>query len=76
MRVQPRVYQPSPEVFLPSIPEEQPPSSRDLFRLAVPVCPSAGEWARGLWARIDWVAVASAAFVYTIAFVAWLYLAK
>jgi hypothetical protein len=79
MRLQLHVHTGSPEGFIPQLAESvfverrQAANAQDQFRLAAEtVAPTSKSW----FARIDWTAVGAAAFVYAIAFAAWLYLAK
>jgi hypothetical protein len=76
MSPQLNVHSAAPPEFLPALAEISRPQRResDMFKLApametkVPL--------PGFFRRIDWTAVGAAAFVYAVAFTAWLYLAK
>ena len=77
MRSQLQVHQGSPEGFHPALaPNHQSAPDNEPFRLAPAAPNSIPAAARDFWARIDWVAVSAAGFVYAVAFAAWLYLAK
>ena len=72
----PRLASPAVPDFPPSLQELSGSQRResDLFRLAPPA--AKGVRAQEFFRRIDWTAVGTAAFVYAVAFAAWLYLAK
>jgi hypothetical protein len=57
--------------FVPT-PHTERPEPQAPFLLA----PQPGNRPFGWLQRIDWVAVSAAGFVYAVAFVAWLYLAR
>jgi hypothetical protein len=75
MSPQLNVHSAAPQ-FLPAVAEVASPQRResDMFKLAPPT--ETKVRVHGFFRRIDWTAVGAAAFVYAVAFAAWLYLAK
>lgn len=55
-----------------------PPPKRDPHGDVVMLAPGQGVWQRipGLIHRLDWTAIGAGAFIYGIAFAAWLYVSK
>ena len=75
--MRPQLYvQPAPPEGLLSLAKISQPSESidDLLTLAPPA--TTRESARSFLHRIDWTAIGAGAFVYTVTFAAWLYLAK